>query len=220
MYQASFLVITKGRTTGLTLLRVENQTSQDAGILSGLDAGILSPGLDAGILQILKTQSRQRFDLFIEHFVSHLPCLAFRASPSASLVQHDSKLHPCLAFRVSPSAPRLPRLSSSTTVNCIRASLSVSRLPCLRSDRSPDPVRLSYVAAAAELRNPASDLAKSSYLARLVWAKCQPSSSPASFSRASSFRPPVLLRLAMTSVPSHLRRASSSPSIPAFSPAF
>ncbi len=111
MYQASFLVITKGRTTGLTLLRVENQTSQDAGILSGLDAGILSPGLDAGILQVLKTQSRQRFDLFIEHFVSHLPCLAFRASPSASLVQHDSKLHPCLAFRVSPSVPSLRPLA-------------------------------------------------------------------------------------------------------------
>ncbi len=107
MYQASFLVITKGRTTGLTLLRVENQTSQDAGILSGLDAGILSPGLDAGILQVLKTQSRQRFDLFIEHFVSHLPCLAFRASPSASLVQHDSKLHPCLAFRAFAPTARL-----------------------------------------------------------------------------------------------------------------
>ncbi len=77
--------------------------------------------------------------------MSRLSCLAFRASPSASLVQHDSKLHPCLtfraspsvprlpclAFRASPSAPRLPRLSSSTTVNCIRASPSVSRLPCL-----------------------------------------------------------------------------------------
>ena len=73
---------------------------EDAETLSGLDAGLLSPGLDAGFLQVLNTQSRQRCDLFIEQFASPRQALAL------ALVQHDSKLR----SRPRPSSSRASSL--------------------------------------------------------------------------------------------------------------